>query len=91
MELLPVVKTRGRKWTFDVTVRTLNDREFSTQRSVAKGSPNSPLSEGDLFNKFVDCAKMIMSSSQAERAGKALLGLEKEKDLKNIINLLSAT
>jgi hypothetical protein len=33
---------------------------------------------------------MIMSSSQAEKAGKALLGLEKEKDLKNIINLLSA-
>ena len=75
----------------EVTVRTLDGREFSAKRSVAKGSPNSPLSESELFNKFVDCAKMIMSSSQAERAGKALLGLEKEKDLKNIINLLSST
>jgi 2-methylcitrate dehydratase PrpD len=75
----------------EVTVRTLDGREFSTKRSVAKGAPNSPLSESELFNKFVDCAKMIMSSSQGERAGKALLGLEKEKDLKNIISLLSAT
>ena len=74
----------------EVTVRTLDGRVFSSRRSEPKGSPNSPLSEGDLFNKFVDCAMMIMSSSQAEKAGKALLGLEKEKDLKNIINLLSA-
>jgi hypothetical protein len=69
----------------------LDGKEFFSRRSVAKGAPNSPLSESELFNKFVDCAKMIMSSSQGERAGKALLGLEKEKDLKNIISLLSAT
>jgi 2-methylcitrate dehydratase PrpD len=75
----------------EVTIRTLDGRVVSTQRSVARGCPSSPFSENELFNKFVDCAKLVISSSQAERAGKALLGLEKEKDLKNIINLLAAT
>jgi hypothetical protein len=71
-----------------VTVRTLDGREFSSTLSEPKGSLSFPLTEGELFQKFVDCAMTTMSSSRAEKAGEALMGIEAESNLENITKLL---
>jgi len=74
----------------ELVVRTLDGREFSSTLSEAKGGPSFPLTESELFQKFVDCAAVTMSSSQAEQAGVALMGLEREHNLAHILQLLSA-
>jgi 2-methylcitrate dehydratase PrpD len=71
-----------------VIVRTLDGREFSSTLAEPKGSLSFPLTEGELVQKFVDCAMTTMSSSRAEKAGEALMGIEAESNLENIIQLL---
>ena len=72
----------------EVIVRTLDGRKFSSMLSEPKGSLRSPLTEHELLQKFVDCATTTMSASQAEKAGEALMGIDAESSLDNIVNSL---
>ena len=72
----------------EVIVRYSDGRQFSATLREARGSPNFPLSEAELLRKFVDCATLIMSSSRAEKAGEALMGLDREDNVENILKLL---
>lgn len=72
----------------EVVVRTSDRGEFSSRLLEAKGSAKFPLTESELLQKFVDCAAMTMSASQAEEAGAALMGIERESNLGNIVRLL---
>ncbi len=72
----------------ELIVRTSDGREFSSRLLEAKGSPNFPLTESELLQKFVDCAMMTMSASRAEKAGEALMSIETESNLGNIARWL---
>jgi 2-methylcitrate dehydratase PrpD len=74
----------------EVKVRTSDGREFSSALSEPRGSLSSPLTEGELLRKFVDCATMTMSSSRAGKAGEALMAIEAESNLENITKLLDS-
>lgn len=72
----------------EVKVRTSDGGEFSSALSEPRGSLSSPLTEGELLRKFVDCAMTTMSSSRARKAGEALMAIEAEGNLENITKLL---
>ena len=72
----------------EVIVRTLDGNEFVSTVSEAKGSPNFPLSEGELLQKFVDCALKTMDGSQAQKAGRLLLNIDRENNLGTIMKSL---
>ncbi len=74
----------------EVIVHNLDGKQFSSTLAGAKGSPDFPLSEGELLQKFADCAILAMSSLQAEKAGAALMRIEKESNLNQVIEALSS-
>ncbi len=70
-----------------VTIRTSDGREFSRTMPEAKGSPALPLTEDEVFQKFLDCAMTTMNYSRAEKAGKEIMALEKANNLDPIVKL----
>jgi 2-methylcitrate dehydratase PrpD len=72
----------------EVIVRTFDGNEFTSMVSEAKGSPNFPFSEGELLQKFVDCALKTMGAAQAEKAGQLLLNIDGENNLDTILKSL---
>ncbi len=73
----------------EVTVRTKDGKVFSTSISETRGSPAFPLSEDQLMGKFVDCAATVLSREQAERAGKAIMKMENERDVGRVMEMLN--
>ena len=64
----PDLAKRGteRPWT-RVRVTLVNGRVFEMMADVAKGSPQKPLSEIELFHKFFQCALCVLDGPKAER------------------------
>lgn len=74
----------------EVIVRNLDGKQISSKLAKARGSPDFPLSEGELLQKFADCAILAMSSAQAEKAGAALMRIDKASNLNHVIESLSS-
>jgi 2-methylcitrate dehydratase PrpD len=75
----------------EVIIRNGDGSQFAGKLEKAKGAPDFPLSEAELLHKFNDCAKLVLPAVQAEKAGAALMQIEKEKTLDRIAELLSAS
>lgn len=74
----------------EVIVRDAAGRQFSSRLPEPRGSQNHPLSEAELLQKFADCAMLIMSASRAEKAGEALMGLDREDNVQNVLAMLAS-
>lgn len=60
-----------------VQVTTTDGRELSEEVRYAPGSPNNPLEEDRLRQKFFECAESRMSRDDAETLEDAIMNLEK--------------
>jgi 2-methylcitrate dehydratase PrpD len=74
----------------DVTLR--DGRVLSGEAAFAKGSPDNPMSEGELLDKFLDCASVAsVSRGAASQAATLILDLETQPSVDGILSLLTPT
>ncbi len=73
-----------------VSVRLADGRVLAGRAAFAKGSPENPMTEGELRGKFLECAGVAgIASADAERAADLVLDVENQPDLDGIIGLLT--
>jgi 2-methylcitrate dehydratase PrpD len=86
----PELAKIGYRGTFNTIVKIcLNDgREYVKRLDHSKGSPENPLSENELFEKFADCAGRLLSEEKVNRSVKILKDIQQSADLTELMNTL---
>ena len=72
----------------DVTIKTIHGGEFRKRVEFAPGSPQNPLKEGALEEKFLDCltyAAKPISRQRAQQLIDNIMNLEKQETVESII------
>jgi len=75
-----------------VKVKTRNGKTLSKQVDIIRGHPQRPMSNEELLAKFKDCArysKKTLSENKVDQLVEKLLELEKVKNIKEVVELLS--
>jgi 2-methylcitrate dehydratase PrpD len=92
-EVDPRADAAGFNTMTSIVAVTLRDgRVLTGEAPFAKGSPDNPMSERELLDKFLDCA--AVASVPREAAGQAaalILDLEEQASLDRILSLLTPT
>ncbi len=72
------------------TVKVLmrDGREFVKQVNEAKGSPGNPLTQDDIRSKYRDCARLVHSEVQIDKAIEMVENLDALKDITSLIDIL---
>ncbi|HSQ02689.1 MAG TPA: MmgE/PrpD family protein, partial [Burkholderiales bacterium] len=73
----------------EVRVRMVDGQTISSRVPEPKGSASCPLSEAELVAKFLDCARVVMSPARADQAAAALMALEEQGDVRQVLRLLA--
>lgn len=74
-----------------IRVRMRDGREFGTRAAFGKGSPQNPMSDAELREKFLGCLDAGgISAAAGNRAADLILDLENLPDLSEVTRLLSA-
>lgn len=86
----PELAKIGYRGTFNTIVKIcLNDgREYVKRLDHSKGSPENPLSETELFDKYADCAGRLLSEEKVSRSVKILKDIQQSADLTDLMNIL---
>ena len=74
-----------------VTIRLRDGRSFSRQIDYAKGSRESPMSDRELKQKFIDCAREALDDSSIERIIEYVEHLETLEDIRPMCQLLGGS
>jgi 2-methylcitrate dehydratase PrpD len=74
-----------------VTIRLRDGRELRQSADGARGYPARPASEGQLHEKFSECAERVLSSSATEQAWEVLGRIDDLDDMSSLGKLLAAT
>jgi len=75
-------------WT-RVTVRFQDGREVSIAPRPVPGHPELPLSKDQLREKFMDCARLVLSEDRADTVRQMLEELDACPDLRSLTAILS--
>jgi 2-methylcitrate dehydratase PrpD len=71
---------------------TLTDgRVLSREASTSRGTPERPMSQEELADKFHDCAQALLSPQQEQDALRLVYGLENLNDVRELTALLKGT
>jgi 2-methylcitrate dehydratase PrpD len=71
-----------------VTMHLKDGRTFTREAQHAKGSPEFPMTEAELEEKFFECAKHTVSSDIAQRALEQIRKLETLDNVRPLCDLL---
>jgi 2-methylcitrate dehydratase PrpD len=71
-----------------VTVRLHDGRTLATEPRGAQGHPDTPLSEAALREKFLGCAKTVLSTDEAEGVAEQIGHLEDIPDIRALTSRL---
>jgi 2-methylcitrate dehydratase PrpD len=71
-----------------VTVRLRDGRTLSTEARGARGHPATPLSDAALLEKFLACAKAVLSVDEAEGVAEQIGHLEDIPDVRALTSRL---
>ena len=74
-----------------LTIRLRDGRSFSRQIDYAKGSREAPMSDEELKQKFIDCAREALDDSTIERIIEYVEHLETLEDIRPVCQLLIGT
>ncbi|MFC1918793.1 MmgE/PrpD family protein [Chloroflexota bacterium] len=72
-----------------VTVKLKNGKEYSHEVLKAKGHADIPLSWDELLVKYRDCARLALNDRDMERSIELLADLEKLKNLKELMEIIT--
>jgi 2-methylcitrate dehydratase PrpD len=68
-----------------VTIRTTDGRSFSARVDIPRGDPALPLTDGELLDKYRDCARRQLHPEAIERSVGLVLGLERVSDIGKVM------
>jgi 2-methylcitrate dehydratase PrpD len=77
-------------WT-RVTIRLRDGRTLATEPRGAQGHPDMPLSDAALRDKFLGCAKAVLSADEAEAVAEQIGHLEDIPDIRALTSRLEGT
>ncbi len=73
-----------------VTVKLRDGRTLATHARGARGHPDTPLSDGALRDKFLACARTVLSSDEAAGVAQQIGHLEEIPDIRALTSRLEA-
>jgi len=73
----------------EIVVRLKNGNEFSSMVESSKGDTGNPLKLSDIETKFLDCARLVFSPSQARDCLEKISTLDQTRDISSLMQLLS--
>lgn len=79
----------GAIYTAPVKVILKDKRVYTNQINIPRGSPDAPLSSEELAAKYTDCAEKVLSPEQIKRSMELLLNLERLKDVKELMQIVT--
>lgn len=71
-----------------VTVHLKNGKSLTERINAPKGDPDTPLTESEITGKYIECATSVLPKGKAERSLEMLMGLEKVKDVRELMGNL---
>jgi 2-methylcitrate dehydratase PrpD len=71
-----------------VTVHLKNGQVLCREAQHSKGSPEFPMSDAELRDKFTECAREALSAEAADRALAMIEGLEKVENVRSLTEIL---
>jgi 2-methylcitrate dehydratase PrpD len=74
-----------------VTIRLRDGRTLTTEPRGARGHPDMPLSDAALRDKFLGCAKTVLSADEAEAVAEQIGHLEDIPDIRALTSRLEGT
>ena len=74
-----------------VTIRLQDGRTLATEPRGAQGHPDTPLSDAALRDKFLGCAKTVLSADEAEAVAEQIGHLEDIPDIRALTSRLEGT
>ena len=74
-----------------MTVRLRDGRTLATEPRGAQGHPDMPLSDAALRDKFLGCAKTVLSADEAEAVAEQIGHLEDIPDIRALTSRLEGT
>lgn len=83
----PVADPSLREGQAVVAIRTLDGRELVERVEAATGTPENPLSDEELMDKFMDLVLPVLPREKAERLVQEVARLESAADLSRLIAL----
>ncbi len=72
-----------------IVVRANDGRTVTVREDIDRGSPENPLSEADIINKFLENAQMVLSAARARQIRDTILDLEALGDVTPLTELLA--
>jgi 2-methylcitrate dehydratase PrpD len=89
-EFDPAIEAKGyEKIRSRVEVALRDGRKLVRDSGEAyRGGPDNPLSDQDLQAKFTDCSEKVLNAKARQKIFAAVAGLEKLRDMKELISLL---
>jgi 2-methylcitrate dehydratase PrpD len=73
-----------------VTVKLKNGKEYSHEVVRARGHAEVPLTWDELLAKYRDCASLVLEEKNVERSADIIANLEKMKDIKELMAIVTA-
>ena len=71
-----------------VEVKLKDGRVFSREADTSRGTPQRPMSQGELGDKFRECATGVLSDQKMEKALEAIEGLDEIGDVNEFVGKL---
>ena len=73
----------------EIVVRLKTGTEFSSIVESSKGDTENPLKFSDIENKFLDCAKLVLSPSEARNCLEKISTLDQIRNISELMKLLA--
>lgn len=86
---MPVMGTAEGLGTKSVTVKLKDSREYSKEVTVAKGTPQNPLTPDEFNSKYRDCASTVLSEEDVEKSLSILTNLQEVKNIKELMEIVA--
>jgi 2-methylcitrate dehydratase PrpD len=72
-----------------VKITLKNGKQLMHEVVHPKGDPENPLQRKDYVEKYLACAKMILSEDLAKESAQSLIDIENSQDIRSIVSMLS--
>ena len=73
----------------EVTLKLKNGKQFSKSSKIARGYPESPLTEDEIITKFNNLVKSVLNKKECDKLFEISRNIADASNVNNLVNLLS--
>jgi hypothetical protein len=77
------------KGRVEVALKLKNGKEVSHLVEVAKGDPKNPMTAEEVYTKYLDCARLVLSGADARKTLDTIIALEALDDISTLMGMLN--